>query len=288
ETYTWNGQEYTQAGEYTYTTKSEINGCDSIVTLTLTVNPLLSATVEQTICEGETYTWNGQEYTQAGEYTYTTQSKVTGCDSTVTLILSVNPKLSSSEEYTACYGETYTWNGQEYTQAGEYSYTTQSEVTGCDSVVTLTLNYYEQIPETFIYDTVYFDTITNEFSDTLYSVIDSVSTTLQSEINGCDSVVTTVHVNGYIPKNGLNDAANNIEMSVYPNPTTSDANLSVSGLNKAASIVVTDIQGKVVFRTVVAKGQKVINIPSASMPSGTYYVQIICDNKTQTRKLIKR
>ena len=91
ETYDWNGQTYTESGEYTYTTVAA-NGADSIVTLTLTVHPQTPATTEEmTIAFGETYDWNGTTYTESGEYTITLQD-ANGCDYQATLILTVLPE----------------------------------------------------------------------------------------------------------------------------------------------------------------------------------------------------
>ena len=91
ETYDWNGQTYSTAGEYTYTTVAA-NGADSIVTLTLTVHPQTPATTEEmTVAYGETYEWNGTTYTESGEYTITLQD-ANGCDYQATLVLTVLPE----------------------------------------------------------------------------------------------------------------------------------------------------------------------------------------------------
>ena len=143
DSYEWNGQTYTQSGEYTYTTIAA-NGCDSIVTLHLTISPTITA--EETITACDSYEWNGQTYTQSGEYVYTTVA-ANGCDSIVTLHLTINQsKVGATEYATICYGETYTWNGQSYSTTGEYTQTL-STTTGCDSVVTL---YLTVLPEAII------------------------------------------------------------------------------------------------------------------------------------------
>ena len=133
--YEWNGQTYTQSGDYTYTTVAA-NGCDSIVTLHLTISPTLIA--EETITACDFYEWNGQTYTQSGDYTYTTVA-ANGCDSIVTLHLTINQSEVDTTEYaTVCYGETYTWNGQDYATEGAYTMTFSTS-NGCDSTVTLHL-----------------------------------------------------------------------------------------------------------------------------------------------------
>ena len=131
-TYTWNGQTYTASGDYTFTTKT-VNGCDSIVTLHLTINQPVAT--EETVVACGSYTWNGQIYTTSGDYTFTTKT-VNGCDSVVTLHLTINQPVATEETAVAC--GSYTWNGQTYTASGDYTFTTKA-ANGCDSVVTLHL-----------------------------------------------------------------------------------------------------------------------------------------------------
>ena len=122
DSYAWNGQTYTQSGEYTYTTTAA-NGCDSIVTLHLTINYTeVGETEYVTINSGETYTWNGQTYSTEGEYSITL-SNANGCDSVATLHLTVEePKEVSRTEEAICYGDSYLWDvdGEEYDEAGTY------------------------------------------------------------------------------------------------------------------------------------------------------------------------
>ena len=137
ETYTWqaDGKEYAESGTYSVTLQ-DINGCDSVVILHLTVNPI--ATTEETIVACDTYEWNGQTYTQSGNYTYTTVA-ANGCDSIVTLHLTINnSEIGETEYVTICYGETFTWNGQTYSTEGEYN-VVLTNAFGCDSTATLHL-----------------------------------------------------------------------------------------------------------------------------------------------------
>ena len=138
ESYEWNGKEYNATGKYTYTTVAA-NGADSIVTLDLTVLPEVAVTNEKAaVCYGETYTWQGQEYTASGEYSVTLQD-VNGCDSVITLTLTVHPQTpATTEEITVKFGETYEWNGVVYNESGEYTITLQDE-NGCDYQATLIL-----------------------------------------------------------------------------------------------------------------------------------------------------
>ena len=138
ETYEWNGQTYNETGKYTQTFPAA-NGADSIVTLNLTVLPEVPVTKEiAAVCYGETYTWQGQEYTESGEYSVTLQD-VNGCDSVITLAFIVYPQTpDTTEEVTIKFGESYEWNGQTYSTAGEYTITLQ-DANGCDYQATLIL-----------------------------------------------------------------------------------------------------------------------------------------------------
>ena len=158
DSYTWNGETYTQGGEYVYTTTAT-NGCDSIVTLHLTINQTKYA--EEAITACDSYTWNGETYTESGDYVYTTVAS-NGCDSIVTLHLTINHSEIAALEYiTICYGETYTWHGQTYAETGSYDVTLQS-IHGCDSIVTLNLTV---LPEVIIES----QSITISIDDTPYT-----------------------------------------------------------------------------------------------------------------------
>ena len=101
--YSWNNQTLAAAGTYNATLQN-INGCDSVVTLTLVVNPNVTATETITICEGTLpYSWNNQTLNTAGTYNATLQN-INGCDSVVTLNLAVNPNVTATEAITICEG----------------------------------------------------------------------------------------------------------------------------------------------------------------------------------------
>ncbi|WP_028786297.1 T9SS C-terminal target domain-containing protein [Terrimonas ferruginea] len=145
--YTWNGQTITAGGNgvATYTTPSLVNGCDSTTSLNLVVNPLINTTQTISICANQLpYTWNAQPITAGGNAvaTFTTPSLVTGCDSTTTLNLIVNPLINQTVNLTICASSMpYTWNGQTINAGGNgvATFTTPSLVTGCDSTTTLNL-----------------------------------------------------------------------------------------------------------------------------------------------------
>ena len=93
--YTENGFNVSEAGTYTHNLQT-IDGCDSIVTLTLTVNPTYNITIDASINEGEMYEENGFSESEAGTYVHTLQAE-NGCDSVITLNLTVNSSSSLND-----------------------------------------------------------------------------------------------------------------------------------------------------------------------------------------------
>ena len=137
QVYTENNFNVSEAGVYTQNLTS-VNGCDSIVTLTLNVNPIFNTELTATICEGQVYTENNFNVSEAGVYTQT-HTSVNGCDSIVTLTVSVNPTFDTTINATINPGETYAEFGFNESEAGTYVQNLQS-INGCDSTITLVLS----------------------------------------------------------------------------------------------------------------------------------------------------
>ena len=203
--FTWNGKTVTTTGTHTLvdTTRSAITRCDSITTLTLTVNPTLTRSMSQTICQQTLpFTWNGKTVTTAGTYTLvdTSASVVTGCDSITTLTLTVNPTLTRSISQTICQQTLpFTWNGKTVTTAGTHTLvdTTASAITGCDSITTLSLTVNatltRNISQAICQQTLPF-TWNGKTANSVgtHTLVDTTAST----ITGCDSITTltlTVH-----------------------------------------------------------------------------------------------
>ena len=120
------------------------SGCDSIVTLNLTINHSSNVTDTQVACDSYTWLANGQTYLSSGQYTDTIPS-VSGCDSIVTLDLTVLHSSSGSETQTACGSYIWPINGQTYTISGQYT-DTISNAASCDSIITLDLTIIPLLP----------------------------------------------------------------------------------------------------------------------------------------------
>ena len=184
DSYTWmNGVTYTASTNTPTYTITNAAGCDSVITLNLTILPSASSTDVQTACDS--YTWiNGVTYSSSinnGSVTYTTTA-ANGCDSVITLQLTIYNSVVNSETVTAC--DSYTWNGTTYTVSGDYT-AALTTVHGCDSVVTLhlTINYSNTGSETVQAVGSY------DWHGTTYTATGAYTWT-GTNAAGCDSVVT--------------------------------------------------------------------------------------------------
>ena len=136
--YLWKGKGYSTSGIY-YDTLSSVSGCDSVITLQLTVNANSSSTTIVNVCPSQIpYLWNGSTYSATGSYNKTILNAA-GCDSVMTLQLFVKSATSSTNNVSICPNQTpYVWNGNPYSTTGVYSFKTINSQ-GCDSTVTLVL-----------------------------------------------------------------------------------------------------------------------------------------------------
>ncbi|MDX9798265.1 MAG: gliding motility-associated C-terminal domain-containing protein, partial [Bacteroidales bacterium] len=181
--YDLNGFNDSISGLYTLSLQST-KGCDSIVNLNLTVNPINNDTIYAVICEGETYSDFGFNENTTGIYVDSLMN-IYYCDSIVYLNLIVGEKYNDTIHADICLGEAYNDFGFNETLEGVYTHNFNSQY-GCDSVIYLDLTVnptyndtiYAEICQGLVYDSNGFSDSTSGFY-TLYL----------NTIKGCDSIV---------------------------------------------------------------------------------------------------
>ncbi len=143
DTYTWatDGGTYGMTGVYHWNTVTAA-GCDSVAYLDLTINHKSFGTETVTACDS--YIWttgNGQTYTVSTEEPthLLPNGNAAGCDSTVTLHLTIHYSNATDDYRQAC--DSYIWNGTTFTQDTNMTRTLQNQWQ-CDSVVTLHLTIH--------------------------------------------------------------------------------------------------------------------------------------------------
>lgn len=138
ESFTWmDGNTYTSSNNSATYTLTNAAGCDSVITLDLTILQPSSATDIVSACD--TYTWmDGITYTSSNNSATHILSNAAGCDSIVTLNLTLNNSTTGTDVITAC--GSYTWmDGTTYTSSNNSATHTLTNAAGCDSIVTLNL-----------------------------------------------------------------------------------------------------------------------------------------------------
>jgi gliding motility-associated-like protein len=162
-----NGQLYNVPGIYNQVLPNA-NGCDSTITLDLTILYSTSSTDYQSHCD--TYTWmDGNTYTSSTNTPTWTIPNAVGADSVITLDLTIRYSNTGVDTQVAC--DSYTWiDGYTYTASNTTAQYTLVNSAGCDSVVTLnlTMNYSDTTTETyptcFVWDSIPYVTVyTNRF-----------------------------------------------------------------------------------------------------------------------------
>ena len=185
-----------ESGDYVKTIPN-MQGGDSVITLTLEVLPTYSFKEEVSIRMNESYSWRGKEFKDLvpGTYSDVVELKTKrGCDSVYTLALTVSPiAYEFSEEMTACHGEEGTWRGKVLPTDGageKYVYDSLRSVYGTDSVYVLLLtvlpvySFTETLRVNTVDTTWHGQTIASlEARQEPYLFYDSLKT-----VFGCDSV----------------------------------------------------------------------------------------------------
>jgi hypothetical protein len=127
----------TQAGFYTDTLSARSTGCDSVLQLELRVERFERNVIHTSICQGQSYRFDGRNIRTPGVYLDTLLSNSV-CPIVFELNLKVNPNYQDTLRTSICQGQSYRFGGLEYTQAGLFPQRLKT-AQGCDSVRVLQL-----------------------------------------------------------------------------------------------------------------------------------------------------
>lgn len=295
--FTWNGngQTYTNSGDYT-STLSTAQGCDSIMMLHLTILPSYSASSNVTSCVDYFWAENGTTYTNSGQYseTYTSQN---GCDSIVSINLTILPVSSSTETISAC--DNYIWsaNGQSYSSSGLYS-DTLSSVAGCDSIVSLDLTIdYADTSVVFANDS----TLAGVPGGDSYQWLDCSNS--YAQIAGETNINLTSSQTGLFalevtsggcvdtsacylidPTSSLSEGWLTDEISLYPNPTKGKLKIGLGSYNGPFWLKQMKISGELIQEMYFPNVQNVESILKG-VP-GLYRIQLELDDGRFIERLV--
>ncbi|MBO4249632.1 MAG: hypothetical protein J5884_00090, partial [Paludibacteraceae bacterium] len=177
------------SGSYTHKFQT-IHGCDSVVTLPVTIYHAAAPSTAPAVESCDSYKWTDAAQgfdtliVTSGNYTHTFQT-IHGCDSVVTLPVTIKKSVKRTVEETAC-DFWIDYDDVKQTKSGEYVYYFTA-ANGCDSIVTVELTIYNSAPKTVLFDTACV-AYTWSVNNVEYKESTVVSETLKT-IHGCDSVV---------------------------------------------------------------------------------------------------
>ena len=287
DSYTWiDGNTYTSSTNSPVFTLTNAVGCDSVVTLNLTITTSSTGTDTQTACDS--YTWiDGNTYTSTTSSPTFTLTNAAGCDSTVTLNLTIN-STSSSTNQSAC--GSYSWNGQTYTQSGTYTFTS-TNANGCDSIATLvlTINAFPTATATGNGE------VLTSSTGSSYQWIDCAT---NSAIQGATAQTYTASENGSYAvivtnSSDCSDTSNcvivetintneisNFNINVNPNPSTGIFNIDFESPLES-NLTVLDATGRIIYSAKIADDTA---LDLSFAVTGVYYLQI---NSDEFKKIIR-
>ncbi len=278
--------------------------CDSTVSVSLSFFPTLTGTESSTICGNDSLIINGTIYNASNPSGIEVFAGVgpNGCDSTVTINLTVLPVLSSSISETICQYDTIMVNGAAY-HAGNLigvEIFTGIGPNGCDSAVSIDLTYNEIVLSTTVNG---FEIGSNHVDSTsTYQWIDCDNG--NAEISGATNAQFTATENGNyavvitqalcsdtsdcvsISGVGLEKSTFGSTISVYPNPTSGTFVLNLTD-TKADQVSIMDLTGAEIFSRNIVNREK-IELSLNGYSAGIYYVKILSRNQQKIVKLIKQ
>ena len=263
--FSFGGHTLTTAGSYSDTLRGLAStGCDSIVTLQLTVLHIGSS-FSHSICADSSYTFAGHILTAAGTY-YDTLTSVYGCDSIVTLQLTVHTLPAVSLDWASLVA-----SGALNAFAGDTVW--------CATYSPHVFALSGGSPAGGIYSG------NNVLNDTLTPVLTSTSTDtvvyFYTDANGChSSAVDTFQQQAC---EGIAIISAQPAISLYPNPASGTVTISSAGIFRSIRII--DQTGEIVLRADDLSSSE-YTLSVALLAKGIYYVQVTGSDDTAMKKLI--
>lgn len=274
-----------------YDTLVKADGCDSIITIDLTIHQSSTNTLFVHTC-GEPYiSGSGATYSSSGLY-IENHSTIHGCDSLVYIHtdITIHGDLWISVE--AC--NQYTSDaGTLYSQSGAYNeYYTDSD--GCDSIIMYTISIISIDSEITLTDPI---TLMANQSGASYQWVDcnnnyepiseATNQTYTAKINGDYACIVSINhcsdTSACIRIGSLSIGENSNTFNIYPNPTKGRINLVFGNFNDR-SISVYNTNEQLIFN------EDHINSPSFqfefNQAPGLYFIEVKTENLTKRLKLI--
>lgn len=279
------GTVFSTTGSYTDTITNYL-GCDSLITIGLTVLDPSASSLSPTVC-GTTYTSpSGNSYSTSGMYMDTIPN-MAGCDSVITINLTVGNNSSTSISPNVC-GSSYTTpSGILLSSSGTYNDTILNS-SGCDSIITinLTLNTVNtnvtqsgsngemlMAAGTGTYSWIDCGTMTPVgVTTSMFTATANGSYAVVIDNGGCVDTSSCFIVAGLgVDNNTLAEL-----VKLYPNPTTGQFYISVGAINQTFTLELINNVGQVLQSSLFTNTN--IGTMEINGTAGLYFVRITKSN----------
>ena len=273
------------------------NGCDSLVTLDLTINNSTTGTDIQVACDSYIWPLNSTTYTTTTNTpTFNiVNGAANGCDSLVTLDLTINNSTTGTDIQVAC--DSYTWiDGITYTASNNSATFIETNAAGCDSIVTLdlTINSLSDLTTTITGTTITSNNAVATYQwldcdngnaiiagETSQSFLATTNGNYAVELteNGCVDTTTCV----VITTVGISDNLITEQVSIYPNPNQGIVNIDLGTL-KNATVKVFNTTGQLIYKKENISSSK--HQFELNEIAGIYFLEVHSNSEQQQYKLI--
>lgn len=255
------------------------NGCDSTINYTIVGISPSSSTMTANTCEDVPYTLpDGATASTTGTYTATITNAV-GCDSVITVSLTVYPNTSETRNEQICEGQEFDLpNGDVVTTAGTYVRTIVNS-NGCEFEITTNLT---------VATTSFSNVVIEICGEETYTLLNGDVVNESGEYNvsidnamGCDSIVTVL-----VSKcNAIGDLEDAV-LSIYPNPAKSFVNVLLNdALVNQVELKIVSALGQTVYENKTIDKNE-ININVEKFASGMYFIVLSDSESTSLHKFI--
>lgn len=285
-------QVYTISGIYTATIPNSA-GCDSTITIELTILNPTTSTISPSICNSYTAP-DAQVYSTSGTYTAVIPN-MAGCDSTITINLTITNPTSSTISATECASYTAP-DGQIYTTSGTKTAIIPNS-NGCDSTITINLTINPNpvataaaqgnttitaSPAGMIYQWINCNT-DEEISSATNQIIEPISGSYAAIVTnsyGCVDTTNCVTVTNTASLDFLETET----FAVYPNPTSGKIAINAP-FNETNTITIIDLNGKKMFEEINFSNKMELDL--TALHSGVYFLHISNQSKIEIIKISK-
>ena len=289
---------YTSSGSYQDTIPT-VDGCDSVITINLTISGGKANTISRTVCDQYTVPSGDETYSANGSYQDTLRT-VNGCDSVLTINLTINESFTDTLDVTTCNSYTVPSGDETYNTSGTYQDTVPTSA-GCDSVLVINLNIGGSLNVSLSQTgrrTIRANVPTGNYQwlicDTTggYQPIDGSSGQTFRAFRSASYAVAVDQGGGCrdtsacfsIQNVGLEDRTQQSGLSVYPNPANDELRIEIS--RDAERLELLTITGRQVRDRQVFSQQGVQTLDVADLAEGVYMIKLYDGDGIRTQKVV--